>query len=70
MTRLFLASIAVVSALAAVPYTVKAQKAPPQVTAKAPDDKKAVPAKNGVRRQRSFPFSDNCLSPPNTSHSR
>jgi hypothetical protein len=47
MTRLFLASIAVVSALAAVPYTVKAQKAPPQVTAKAPDDKKAVPAKNG-----------------------
>jgi hypothetical protein len=47
MTRLFLASIAVVSALAVVLYAGEAQKPPPQVTAQAPDDKKAVPAKKG-----------------------
>lgn len=47
MTRLFLASIAIFSALAVVPDAVEAQNPPPQVTAKSPDDKKAVPANKG-----------------------
>jgi hypothetical protein len=49
MTRLFLASIAVVSALAGVPYAVEAQKPTPKKGA--PDPESAGQRRDGAMRR-------------------